>query len=496
MELINLLYETGIKCPKDMERTEISGVVTDSRNAKKGCLFVCLEGNHTDGHIYAAEAVLKGASALVCDPHKEVVVQNLSDTIPILSAKDCRAALSRLSANFYRHPAKEMTMFGVTGTNGKTTVTHMVRGIQQTAGNPCGLIGTISYVYGDEKLEADRTTPDSCFMQGLLRSMADSGVLHCAMEVSSHGLCLNRVDDIPFSYGAFTNLTVDHLDFHGGMEQYYQAKKRLFSLVTKGAIINVDDGYGSRLYEELLEEKKQGLRSFELWSCSLKNPDAAVYMRPVAYTTSGCSAQVFCRGKQVGDLHLAMAGQFALYNALVAAAMNMAEGVSFDQIKRGLEEMEGVAGRFQLVKNEKGIVAIVDYCHTPDALENALKTARSLDKGKLICVFGCGGDRDKTKRPLMGTIAGRYSDYCIVTSDNPRTEDQKVIASEILSGLKNTGCPYQTIEKRRDAIQLAIDMYTPGDIILIAGKGHESYQIIGSSKTYFSDYETVKSLIL
>lgn len=483
MKLEMLLRNTGIDCLSKWKELEINGVSYDSRKVKKGNAFVCLKGKNTDGHIYALDAALRGASVIISEDDLEF------NSIPVLKTDDSRKSLSIISANFYGHPAEEMTVYGITGTNGKTTVSYMIKSGLEANGLSCGLIGTISYKIGEKEYEATHTTPESLDLQGVFSEMQNQGIKNCVMEVSSHALMLGRVYGIPFDYGVFTNLSQDHLDFHKDREEYYQAKKKLFDLASKAGIINIDDEYGKRLYKELSDE------GIERVSCSLNDKRADYYGEMLETNERGSKFVLYYKEEILGEISIRLPGIFSIYNALMAAGCLHKSGIPFTAIKSGLSDLSGVPGRFELVENSKNIPVIVDYAHTPDALEKVLGTAAEIVKGRLICVFGCGGDRDRTKRPIMGKVAGKYSDYCIITSDNPRTESQHQIASDIEEGLYETGCNYETIEERRAAIAKAVSMYKKGDLIVIAGKGHETYQIIGGSRTYFSDQETVRELI-
>lgn len=484
MRLDALLQGTEIYCPIESGAQEVTGLCYDSRKVKKGDAFICLKGLHTDGHIYAMDAVVRGAVVVIAEDDLELA------RMTVLKAKDSRKALSTIAANYYGHPSKRIRVFGVTGTNGKTTVSFMIKNCLKAEGQTCGLTGTISYQVGDKEYEATYTTPESLDLQGIFAEIQKQQIPNCVMEVSSHALYLGRVDNIEFDYGIFTNLTQDHMDFHKNREEYYQAKKRLFSLVKKGAIINIDDESGRRLHQELGEEG-----TLALISCSLKDKKADYYGEILERSERGSKLLIINKGIELGVVTIHSPGIFSLYNGLVAAACLHTAGISFAAIQKGLEDLKGVPGRFELIENSKNMVVIVDYAHTPDALEKVLRTAAEIVKGRLICIFGCGGERDITKRPLMGKIAGSYSDYCIITSDNPRTESQQQIATDIEGGLYETGCNYEIIEDRRKAIAKAVSIYRKGDLILIAGKGHETYQIIGGSKTYFSDQETVRELI-
>ena len=494
MKLSKLLCETGIKCPQDIsstaEETEITGLALDSRKVKKGDLFVCLTGEHTDGHIYAAEAVWMGAAAVLAQEPMG------SRPFPVIPVPDTREALWRLAKVFYGDPAADMVIFGVTGTNGKTTVTHMLQAIYQTAGIDCGIIGTVGYrVGGDASVRpAERTTPEALDLFFLLSEMKKNGSSYCAMEVSSHGLALARVKGISFAASIFTNLTEDHLDYHKDMEDYYRAKKKLFEMTDGAAVINVDDGYGARLYRELKERGKP------VAGCSLTDPAADFYGEIRETSAAGTRFELLkpCR-TPLCSVQLPVPGRFNVENAILAMTCAVLNGVEPETAAAGLAAFHGAPGRFELVGNDRDITIIIDYAHTPDALENVLVTAKSFTRGRLYTVFGCGGDRDAGKRPLMGRIAGTYSDHSIITSDNPRTEDQKTIAAQIEAGFREIfqggTASYEIINGRREAIRRALAMCRPGDVLLIAGKGHETSQIIGGSRNYFSDKDTVKGIL-
>jgi UDP-N-acetylmuramoyl-L-alanyl-D-glutamate--2,6-diaminopimelate ligase len=483
MRLDLLLTGTGIDCPLLWRKIEISGISYDSRKTQKGNAFVCIKGEHTNGHIYAMDAAFRGASVAIAEEELNLM------TIPVLITDDSRKALSAMSANFYGHPANQLSLFGITGTNGKTTVSYMIKSGLEADGKACGLIGTISYKIGEKEYESTRTTPESLDLHSIFAKMKEQEIKYCSMEVSSHALKLGRAGDIIFDYGVFTNLTQDHMDFHKDREDYYQSKKKMFDRIAKGAIINIDDESGSRLFHEL-----EG-SSFKTVACSLKDKKADYYGELQETSERGSQFTFYREGEALGTLTTQSPGRFTLYNALIAAGcLDLAE-IPFQSIQSGLSSLKGVPGRFELIENTKQIPVIVDFAHTPDALEKVLETAAGIAKGRLICVFGCGGDRDRTKRPMMGKAAGKYADHCIVTSDNPRTESQQQISADIEEGLYETGCMYEIIEDRRQAISKVLSMYQSGDLIVISGKGHETYQIIGASRTYFSDQETVRELI-
>ena len=401
---------------------EITSVEYDSRKVHDGSLFCCMKGLVSDGHNFAAQAVEKGAAALL-------VEHLLPLDVPQIVAPDGRVAMAHAAAAFYGHPEREMIMLGVTGTNGKTSTTYMVKSIAEAAGKKVGLIGTIQNMIGDEMLETGRTTPESADLFALLRRMADEGADLVIMEVSSHALVQDRVAGIPFRVGLFTNLTQDHLDYHKTFDHYLEAKKLLFRQ-SDLAIINIDDAYAERMMDGLTI--------------------------PIAQSI----------------------------------------GISFADILKGLESLSGVSGRLQAVNTYGHPFAVyVDYAHTPDALENVLTSVREFAKARVVSLFGCGGDRDRTKRPLMGEIGGRHSDFVVVTSDNPRTENPEDIVRAVELGVQKSGTPYVSIVNRREAIAYALSILEPEDILVIAGKGHENYQEINGVKHHFDDREIVEELL-
>jgi UDP-N-acetylmuramoyl-L-alanyl-D-glutamate--2,6-diaminopimelate ligase len=482
VKIRDLLRGTGASYPDDLADFEVTGITYNSKLVEKGYAFVCMKGYHTDGHIYALDAASRGASVIICEEDIDV------KSIPVLKVNDSRRALSKMSANFYQNKNLPFTLYGITGTNGKTTISFMLKRIIEAAGRQCGLIGTIGYHVGSKEYESKNTTPESCDLQRMFAEMRGEGIANCVMEVSSHALALGKVDDIQFQAAVFTNLTPDHMDFHNDVENYYEAKKKLFFLTQGPCIINLDDKYGKRLFNELEQNNK------EVFGYSLKDRKADYFGEILETTEKGSTVKVNEKSLFSDLVKLNTPGIFTIYNGMAALACARSSGYSFVAIQKGLERLKGVPGRFELVENDKGIIAIVDYAHTPDALEKVLKTATDFKRGRLICIFGCGGDRDKKKRPLMGKIAGEYSDYCIITSDNPRTEKQENIAADIESGIYETGCYYEIIENRYEAIKKAVSIYRNGDIIIVAGKGHETYQIIGEEKHYFDDREVIKKL--
>ncbi|HRV73593.1 MAG TPA: UDP-N-acetylmuramoyl-L-alanyl-D-glutamate--2,6-diaminopimelate ligase [Eubacteriales bacterium] len=456
---------------------EILSVEYDSRRVKPGSLFCCLVGLVSDGHRFAEKAVQSGAVALI-------VQQRLPLDVPQLVCRDSRKAAALAAAAFYKHPEREMTMLAVTGTNGKTSTTYMVKSVAEHAGLTGGLVGTIHNAVGNTVFETGRTTPESVDLYALLRRMRDSGATLVVMEVSSHALVQERVAGIRFKAGLFTNLTQDHLDYHKTFDNYLEAKKRLFG-VSDLAIINMDDPYAERMAAGLTCP----VQSMSLYQNADFRADEIV-IRP-----EGASFTLYTpKGSARISLHIS--GLFSVYNAMSAAALCMAAGLELPDIAAGLCRLSGVSGRLERVNTGSHPFSVyVDYAHTPDALMNVLKTCEGFRTNRIISVFGCGGDRDRTKRPIMGRIGGEHSDFVVVTSDNPRTEDPQSIVDEIEPGVKATGTPYVCITDRRQGIAYALEHAESGDIIVVAGKGHEDYQEINGVHTHFDDREVVRELL-
>jgi UDP-N-acetylmuramoyl-L-alanyl-D-glutamate--2,6-diaminopimelate ligase len=455
-----------------------TGVASDSRRVVPGCVFVALKGQRADGAIFVPQAVERGAAAIVSEHHAPA---NLD--VPWVTVENARLALAVLAGTFYRHPSREMQVVGITGTNGKTTTAYLTAAIFEAASIPCGILGTVGYRIGDDVREAARTTPEAPELQALLRTMVDRGCGACAMEVSSHALSLRRADHTTFAAGVFTNLTRDHLDFHADMEAYFQAKRRLFEMLPRDApsAINLDDPRGPALVAIVGRPVTFAV-----------NRAADITPGPLSFSLDGLSfdartprGTVRVRSKLVGRPNA--------YNILGAVATAIALGLPLEAIEGGLAALDGVPGRFQLVSDDlDGVTVVVDYAHTDDALRNLLETARPLGHRRLITVFGCGGDRDRTKRPLMGLVASRLSDVVVLTSDNPRGEDPGRIIEEIQLGVVGEtwhgGVPaVLTVVDRRAAIERAVEIARPGDLVLIAGKGHEQYQEIGGRVLPFDD---------
>ena len=456
----------------------VTGVAYDSRTVERGNVFVALKGLHADGTLFAHQAIERGAVAVVSEQP-----QPSSVSVPWAVVEDARLALALLADAFHLHPSGDLQVVGITGTNGKTTTAYLIAAIFEAARIPCGILGTVAYKIGGDYREATRTTPEAAEVQGLLREMVTAGSGACVMEVSSHALSLRRVDGITFAAALFTNLTRDHLDFHLNMESYFQAKRRLFELLPRDApgLINIDDPRGASLTEVVGRPVTYAV-----------NRAADITPGPLSFSLEGLRFDVRTPRGPI-RVRSRLVGRPNVYNILAAASAGIALGLPIDAIERGIEALPGVPGRFQLVSSPQDeVTVVVDYAHTDDALRYLLETARPLAQGRLITVFGCGGDRDRTKRPLMGAVADRSSDVIVVTSDNPRTEDPNRIIEEIRRGLsaetrRDGGHRLLTIVDRGEAIARAIELARPGDLVLIAGKGHEKYQAIGEQVLPFDD---------
>ena len=468
----------------------VSGIAYDSRAVEPGQVFVALKGHRADGTAFVRQALDRGAVAVVSEQPRPPDVADID--VPWAMVTDARLALAQIAAAFFRHPSAEMKVVGVTGTNGKTTTAHLVASIFEAAGISCGVLGTVAYRIGNELREAPRTTPEAPDVQQLLREMVDRGCGACAMEVSSHALALRRADEMSFAAGVFTNLTRDHLDFHADMQAYFRAKRRLFDMLPRDApsLINVDDPRGATLAELVARPV----------TFAISRP-ADLTPGPLSFSLAGL---IFDIRTPRGTLRVRskLVGRPNVYNILAAVATSVALDLPFDAIERGLQTLDGVPGRFQIVSTERdGVTVVVDYAHTDDALRNLLETARPLASGRLITVFGCGGDRDRTKRPLMGAVAGRLSDLIVVTSDNPRGEDPIRIVEEIQRGItpdtrRDSGQRLLSIADRREAIGKAIELARPGDLVLVAGKGHEKYQVVGDQVLPFDDVAVAREALM
>jgi UDP-N-acetylmuramoyl-L-alanyl-D-glutamate--2,6-diaminopimelate ligase len=461
--------------------TLVTGVVCDSRVVKIGDLFVAVQGQHFDGAAFVTEARARGAVAVVAED-----VQPPCFDVPWIQVDDARATMAVLAAAFYGHPSHELLVVGTTGTNGKTTTTYLIEAILQAAGIACGRVSSVSYRIGDDEQSAERTTPESPHLQAMMRKMVDAGCRACVMEVSSHALDLRRADAIRFDVAVFTNLTRDHLDFHGDMSRYFAAKRRLFDMLadTSPAVINVDDPYGRELALAVVKSVTYAI-------------DAVADVKPERFDLSLSGMELDVRtSRGLLRLRSSLLGRINAYNVLAAAATGVSLALSLRAIEEGVGEVERVPGRMEVVSSAVDDVSVlVDFAHTDDALKGLLETLRPLARGRLITVFGCGGDRDTTKRSLMGTVAGRLSDLVVLTSDNPRSEDPMVIVKDIELGLTGGDTPWSTVLDREEAMIRAICEARPGDLVVVAGKGHERYQVIGARSLPFEDVAVARSAL-
>ncbi|MCL1972604.1 MAG: UDP-N-acetylmuramoyl-L-alanyl-D-glutamate--2,6-diaminopimelate ligase [Endomicrobia bacterium] len=472
------------------ENTEIHGVSYDSRSVKKGDIFFALPGHQTDGKKFIQDAISKGAVA--------VVTEKKDDNISVVQivTGDIFKFMPEFCAEFYNHPDREMTVVAITGTNGKTTITYMIESILEYCGIQCGVIGTVNYRYAGKVFDAPNTTPQSADVYRMMREMADSGIKYLVMEVSSHALALGRVDGIDFDIAVFTNLTQDHLDLHKNMESYFDTKSMLFTGLGKGtknntkyAIINADDKYGKKL-------SKISINAEKIMYGAKSKDDASFKAENISVSGSGSGFDLTYGGitEKIEIKHI---GLHNVYNALASLASCLCCGIDFKNAVMGLNKSVQAPGRLEKIDTKNsGFEIAVDYAHTDDALKNVLSALRDLKPKRVITVFGCGGDRDRTKRPVMGKVAAEMSDFVFVTSDNPRSENPSQIILDIEVGIKRAEkSNYKVVVDREEAIKEAVVMAQKGDIILLAGKGHETYQIIGTQKVHFNDMEVAKKYL-
>ncbi len=456
MTLFDLIMELETMETNADLQTQILGVKNDSRAIRPGDLFVAISGAQQDGHLYIPAALERGASAVVSE-------RPLGQSVPHVVVPDSKVALSKLASAFFGHPSRKMRMIGVTGTNGKTTTTHIIRSLLSPDG-PVGLIGTNHVLIGEEELPAIRTTPDAVELHGLFAKMVERGCRFCVMEVSSHALDQCRVAGIEYDIAVFTNLTRDHLDYHYNLESYFQAKRTLFSQCAR-AVINYDDAFGLRLIEGA---------TCPVTTYSVTHDAGDVVAKNVDLTPSGVEF-VAVRGLELSRMHWGTPGLFSVYNALAATATALELGLSLPVISGRLKTAPPVMGRMEVVKVPADFTVLIDYAHSPDSLENALSAVRKSTPGRVIAVFGCGGDRDVGKRPEMGRVAAQLADVVVVTSDNPRSEPPSRIIEDIVAGMQNRRHVH-VLENRVEAIHEALGLAGPGDVVILCGKGHETYQ--------------------
>lgn len=458
---------------------EIENIAYDSRKAKSGYLFVCIEGFTTDGHKFVPSAVENGAKAFLVQKDIEV-----PEGATVVRVKDTRFALAYTADRLFGHPSGKFRLVGVTGTKGKTTTTYMIKSILEAANQKVGLVGTLGSRIGDQAIHTERTTPESYDLQALFSEMAVKSVDSVVMEVSSQGLELHRVSCCDFDIGVFTNLTQDHIspNEHSSMEEYFNAKLKLFSMCQTG-IVNIDSSYG----EEVVKKAKCKVYTYGI------DKEADIRAVNIVEHQSSVEFDAVTPWGQ-GRVEVSVPGKFSIYNALAAIGVSCMSGVSFENIAKGLVNIT-VPGRAEVIYAGDDYTVITDYAHTPDSLENILTTFKAYAKGRLVSLFGCGGDRDRTKRPVMGEISGRIADFTIITSDNPRTEDPEAIINEIEEGIKKTEGSYIRITDRREAITYALANAQPNDIIILAGKGHETYQMFKDKTIHFDEREVVKEIM-
>jgi len=486
--LLQAIPDARVDSPKGAGETEILHLTPDSRGVTAGTLFVAIRGRQSDGHDFLPEAVARGAAAAVLE---ETAARPVTTRpFPIIRVKDSRMALAKLSERFYDYPSSRLGLIGVTGTNGKTTVTYLIRSILQAANHRAGLFGTVGYDLAGERLPATHTTPESHLLQQYLARLVEKGADYAVMEVSSHAVALKRIEGLEFDVAVFTNLTQDHLDYHQTMENYFESKRKLFSDLgrsakksrPKRAVINRDDPWGRRLIETT---------GAPVWTYGLEGPADLTAVD----VHDGLEGLAFTAVTPAGSFPVrsALVGRFNIENLLAAVGTAIHLGISSDDIRRGIGSLSGVPGRFERFDSGRGFSIIVDYAHTEDALDRLLRAAAELTPGRVITVFGCGGDRDPGKRAPMGRAAARLSDVVVITSDNPRSEDPVRIIEEVTVGVrevslnKKSPVEWMAVPDRRKAIERALNLAQPGDSVIVAGKGHEETQIIGERTIPFSD---------
>lgn len=456
---------------------EITGICFDSRTVTPGAAFVAVRGYAADGHAFVPAAKAAGAALAITE-------EPPAAELPYVLVENSRRVLAQASANFYDHPEKKLRLIGVTGTNGKTTVTHLIKTVLESAGRTCGLIGTNGVQIADRHLPGERTTPESCELYGLLDQMLRAGCQDVVMEVSSHSLVLDRVYGLAFDAAAFTNLTQDHLDFHQDMEHYFQAKAMLLDRCGTG-VINFDDVYGHRL----LRERQGNFLSF-----STEKDEADLTAKNILLRADSVQFEAVC-GSDIARVRLGIPGMFSVYNALTVIGCCLSLGMELSAIAAGLKHAKGVLGRAEVVPTGTDYTILIDYAHTPDSIEKILKAARTGTTGRLIALYGAGGDRDRSKRPLMGRSGASLADICVITSDNPRTEDPQTILDQVLEGAKGQKAKLYTLIDRKEAIAFAMNLAKKGDVLVLMGKGHETYQDVGGKKVHLDEREEIARIL-
>lgn len=473
MKLSELLKNADVK--NSFADCEIVDVTQDSRLVEEGFLFVCIKGNTFDGHSVAKEMLEKGARAVVCE--RDLGLENQ------IVVSDTREAYSVICANYFSNPAKKLKLIGLTGTNGKTTTTFLIKQILEGAGKRVGLIGTVQNMVCDEVYPAKYTTPDAYELQRLFSLMVKADCEYCVMEVSSQALAQGRVNGLHFEIGAFTNLTQDHLDYHKTWENYFNSKRILFEN-SSIAVTNADDENGLKIVSGL---------NCKVVSYAVNTNNADYVAKNVKFKSNGVEYELV--SELIGRVSCPIPGRFSVYNSLCAASIALTLGISFEEVLTAISKSNGVKGRIEVVPTDTDYTVIIDYAHSPDGLENIISSLREIAKKRIVTVFGCGGDRDRTKRPIMGKIAAELSDFCVVTSDNPRSENPSKIIEDILEGMKGVSTPYVVVENRREAIKWALEHAEKDDIILLAGKGHETYQILPTGTIHFDEREVVADIL-
>ena len=466
----------GVECKIPFAGKEVNFVTNNSKSVTDKSVFVCIEGSVTDGHKFAQNAFDSGAAAIVCNRDLGLCNQ--------IVVEDTRLVYAAICANLFDNPAKRLKLVGITGTNGKTTTTYLLKHILEQNGKKVGLIGTICNMIGDEEYPAVNTTPDAYEFQELLSRMVQSGCEYAVMEVSSHALDQGRVAGCEFLLSIFTNLTQDHLDYHKTMDEYLKAKKKLFE-ISKTAVINLDDPYAAQI--------TQGL-SCEIKSYSANTDYSDYTAKNIKLSASGVKFEIVGFGV-IARIFLHIPGRFSVYNAMAAASAALALGFPFSSVTQALCYAKGVKGRTEVLKTGRNFTVIIDYAHTPDGLVNVLNSMRETSDGRLVVLFGCGGDRDRTKRPLMGKACAEIADLCIVTSDNPRSENPSEIINDILEGMKDYNTEKVIIENRFEAIKYALSNAQENDVIVLAGKGHETYQILNTGTIHFDEREEANKIL-
>ncbi len=483
MNIKELLIKIEYDILKGNDNAEVCEIAYDSRRVtKKNSLFVCIEGFKEDGHRFIDDAIKNGATSILVE--KEIKIN--SEDVNVIKVKNARKVLSEISSAFYNEPSKELNLVGITGTNGKTSVSIIIANILENLGRKVGTIGTIDNRIGNKILEVEKntpTTPESLELQMLLRKMSEEKVQDVIMEVSSMALELYRVDNCIFDIGVFTNLSQDHLDDHKTMENYKNAKLKLFTKC-KYAIVNIDDSVS----KDIINTATAKIFTYGI------NNSADLMANDIRLSPDGARFKISFNSEEK-EVAIKIPGLFSVYNSLAAIAVCLHLGLTLDDIILALQDIKTIRGRAEAINTEDGYTVIIDYAHSPDALKNILTTVKGFVRGKVITVFGCGGDRDKTKRSIMGKIAGENSQFCIITSDNPRTEEPLQILYNIEEGIKETQCSYKKILDRKEAIYFAMDNAKSGDVIVIAGKGHETYQILKDRTIKFDDMEVVKEYL-